>query len=367
MKELTNPDEPDRPPAPGNGSDSTPARPPGDVFDATVEPVIPETPVEAELVTGPGESAGETPTPATSPSLDDEHARQRRVRLPLLLFLAACVSTFWVGAASWEPTGYWPFTYNDFRQAIIRDWQQGLLYMVCVVSILLAHEMGHFLTTLRYRIPASLPFFLPFPFMPLGTLGAVIGMDGKKADRRQLFDIGIAGPLAGLALAVPVLCVGVATFDFNASPGGVYVLDTPIFLRWLFDTLRPEEYLPGQQLTTGQLNPFLMAGWVGLLVTGLNMMPISQLDGGHVLYTLFGRRAHALARMLVFLLIIYIVFWEASIWALMLVLVIFIGIDHPPTANDDVPLGWFRRLLGCLALSIPYLCIPPRGIWVPGL
>jgi membrane-associated protease RseP (regulator of RpoE activity) len=251
---------------------------------------------------------------------------------------------------------------------VIRNWDQGLIYMACAMAILLAHEMGHFLATVRYRIPASLPFFIPLPLLtPLGTLGAVIGMDGKRANCRQLFDIGIAGPLAGLAVAVPVLCAGVATMDLSKPADGLYAIDTPLFAQWLFAWLQPDQYDPNMLLTSAQLNPLYMAGWVGMLVTGLNMMPISQLDGGHVLYTLFGRRAHVLARLLVFVLIAYIVFWQASIWAPMLVLVILLGIDHPPTANDRVPLGWFRQLLGYASLSIPFLCLPPLGIWLRGV
>jgi membrane-associated protease RseP (regulator of RpoE activity) len=250
---------------------------------------------------------------------------------------------------------------------VIRNWDQGLIYMACALGILFAHEMGHFLATVRYRIPASLPFFIPLPFTPLGTLGAVIGMDGRRANRRQLFDIGIAGPLAGLVIAVPVLCLGVATMDLGKPAGGLYAIDTPLLARWLFAVMHPDHYHAALTLTSAQLNPLYMAGWVGMLVTGLNMMPISQLDGGHVLYTLFGRRAHVLARLLVFTLIAYIVFWEASIWAPMLIIVILLGIDHPPTANDAVPLGWFRRALGFASLSIPLLCLPPQGLWLLGM
>jgi membrane-associated protease RseP (regulator of RpoE activity) len=227
--------------------------------------------------------------------------------------------------------------------------------------------MGHFLMTVRYRIPASLPYFIPLPLTPLGTLGAVIGMDGKKANRRQLFDIGIAGPLAGLVFAVPILIAGVWTMDLTVPPAGTYVIDIPIFARWLFEVLQPNVYHRGMFLTSAQLNPLFMAGWVGMLVTGLNMMPVSQLDGGHVLYTLFGRAAHLMARALIFGLIVYVVFWGANIWAVMLVLVILIGIDHPPSADDSVSLGWFRHLLGYASFAIPILCLPPKGIWVAGM
>jgi Zn-dependent protease len=342
---------------------------PGGTFDATVEPVAPSSPVVAEVVedSGPPDAAaaGQEPDKGTPPP--SAVPRQRRWLLPLALLLATCISTFWTGAAGWEPLGFAADEQLDYRRIIIRDWDQGVTYMVCVVAILFAHEMGHFLMTLRYRVPASLPYFIPLPLTPLGTLGAVIGMDGKKANRQQLFDIGIAGPLAGLIVTVPILVAGVRMMDLTEPRAGTYVIDIPIFARWLFAALQPNHYRDGMFLTSAQLNPMFMAGWVGMLVTGLNMMPVSQLDGGHVLYTLFGRAAHVMARVLVFALIIYVVFWGASIWAVMLVLVILIGIDHPPTADDGVSLGWFRQLLGFASLAIPILCLPPKGIWVRGM
>jgi Zn-dependent protease len=109
-------------------------------------------------------------------------------------------------------------------------------------------------------------------------------------------------------------------------------------------------------------DPLLRAGWVGLLITGLNMLPISQLDGGHITYALFGRWAHWLARGLMVAAIAFIILAQAYMWVLMLVLIKLIGIDHPPTADDDVPLGWGRTVLGWASLAIPVLCFPPLGI-----
>jgi membrane-associated protease RseP (regulator of RpoE activity) len=118
------------------------------------------------------------------------------------------------------------------------------------------------------------------------------------------------------------------------------------------------------EVRTGQLNAYFMAGWVGLLITGLNMLPVSQLDGGHVIYALFGRRAHWIARAFVFLAIAFVVFGDSMIWAPMIVLVVLLGTDHPPTSNDYVSLGNFRIGLGLLSLLIPVLCFPPYGIRV---
>jgi membrane-associated protease RseP (regulator of RpoE activity) len=212
--------------------------------------------------------------------------------------------------------------------------------------------MGHFLQAVRYRVPATLPFFIPMPFTPLGTMGAVIAMRGSQADRRQIFDIGISGPIAGLVIALPVAWAGIAT----ATPGGdpMYFND-PLILRLMVDYLHPE-LAPGQALGW---NPLYMAGWVGMLITGLNMMPISQLDGGHVTYALMGRGAHWLARALVLAAVAFILAYDEYGWALMLALVVFLGTDHPRTANDRAPLGWWRYALGWASLAIPILCFVP--------
>ena len=307
--------------------------------------------------------------------------RRRRVVLPVVLFVATCLSTFWTGAVDWHPerqagcvqraaaqfqlhwqrgesgTAVW-----QAAAALVPNWQRGLVYMLAVMGILLTHEMGHFLMALRYHVPASLPFFIPVPVLPFGTMGAVIGLDGLKADRREMFDLGIAGPLAGLAVALPVICLGILQLNPAAHPGSGIPFFSPLILRLMIGWLRPDFPTP-EILYMSEFNPLLMAGWVGMLVTGLNMVPLSQLDGGHVAYALLGRhRAHTLARVLVVAAIVSILLWEAYIWVVMLTLVIFMGIHHPPTADDRVPLGWPRRVLGYASLAIPILCFPPMRI-----
>lgn len=281
--------------------------------------------------------------------------------MPVLLFLATCVSTFWAGASNWRPL---EMGLNDgiaVRAMILTHGLDGLRYMLCVLAILLTHEMGHFLATVRYRIPASYPYFIPFPASPLGTMGAVIAMQPHRAHRRQIFDIGIAGPLAGLLVALPILGYGIYRLDLQQPGFGGEIYDCPLLVQWLGHYLRPEVGTI-LRVQTSQLNPYFMAGWVGLLITGLNMLPVSQLDGGHVIYTLFLRRAHWLARAFLIGAILFVVFAEAYIWTLMVILVTFMGTDHPPTANDREPLGWPRLLLGCLSLGIPIICFPPHGV-----
>jgi len=306
--------------------------------------------------------------------------RRRNLLLPLALFLATCLSTFWTGSVDWMPAlqksrfqlagqvflhdwqqGAQVAAFERTAGALVGNWRRGLYYMAAVMGILLTHEMGHFLMAVRHRIPASLPFFIPVPILPFGTMGAVIGMQGSRANRRQMFDLGIAGPLAGLAVAVPVSWIGIQQLGHGPQPTSGILFYNPLIFKLLIGFLRPD--LPnGSALYMSQFNPFLMAGWVGMLVTGLNMLPISQLDGGHVTYALLGRRAHTLARTLVVAAILAILIWEAYMWVLMLVLVILLGVDHPPTADDRVKLGWLRRLIGYASLAIPILCFPPMRI-----
>ena len=214
--------------------------------------------------------------------VSDLHFRpQRRTMLPIVLFLATCASTFWVGASEWQPLDEsYMGTYAAMWHTIRVNWPTGLQYMVAVLAILLTHEMGHFLQTVKYRIPASYPLCIPIPFNAIGTMGAVIGMDGMRADRRQIFDIGIAGPLAGLVVAVPVLWWGIQDLDLTRVPGpDEFQLSLPWIGRWMLERAHPQ-WAGRDWIGLSQLNPYFMAGWVGMLITGLNMLPISQLDGG---------------------------------------------------------------------------------------
>ena len=155
---------------------------------------------------------------------------RRRVALPLVLFVATCLSTFWVGAANWRPELI--ASVNAILTIVAANWQTGLTYMLAVLAILLTHEMGHFLQTVRYRIPASYPLCIPVPFSLIGTMGAVISMDGMRANRKQIFDIGIAGPLAGLVVAVPILYIGVHNLDLiEAAAAGEIQLYNPVIVR----------------------------------------------------------------------------------------------------------------------------------------
>lgn len=320
--------------------------------------------IEAEVLDAPANTRG------ASPLREQPRRRQRRKRLPLILFLLTCLSTFWVGATGWMPLLYVAAALQSadampLRRAMIRHWADGLLYMCCVIAILLTHEMGHFLMAVRHRVHASLPYFLPIPINAIGTLGAVIAMDSLRADRKEIFNIGLAGPIAGLIVAVPLMMVGVQHLDLTTVPAGGIAFESPLAVRWMLDYFQPPGYAPGAAVWVSQLNPYFMAGWVGFFVTGLNMLPVSQLDGGHVTYTLFGKRAHWIARAFMVAAIAYVVFRfeTAQIWIPMIFLVmLLLGTDHPPTRDDTVPLSWLQKCLGIASLAIPILCFTPTPI-----
>jgi membrane-associated protease RseP (regulator of RpoE activity) len=250
------------------------------------------------------------------------------------------------------------------RRDLIANWREGLLYMGCVLAILLTHEMGHFMMTMLYRVRASLPFFIPLPISPIGTMGAVIAMDGRTANRREIFDIGLAGPIAGLLVAVPIMWIGVQRMDFTPDPSGMN-LQVPLLMRLAIDYVHPGEYNPSVGFPLTQANAWFMAGWVGLLVTGLNMLPVSQLDGGHVTYALFGRGAHWVARgfmvvAFVYMAVMSFVYQVQPAWVLMAILVLFLGTDHPPTRDDRARLGPLRLAIGYVSLAIPVFCFVPN-------
>jgi membrane-associated protease RseP (regulator of RpoE activity) len=295
--------------------------------------------------------ASSPPPPLGDLSDYDLRTPTRLKRVSIVLFTVTCLTTFWAGTTSWTPYSL-PNNWATISKLVHENWLQGVEYMLAVMAILLTHEMGHFLQALRYRVHATYPLFLPLPGMLTGTMGAVISMDGSRADRKQLFDIGLTGPWAGLIVAVPMIWFGIK----YAEPGQAleFHLGTPWIFKLIAGWIRPE-------LDQGIVfkNPLFMAGWVGMLITGLNMLPVSQLDGGHVIYGLFGRQSKWVARAFILSAIAFIVAREQYNWVVMLVLVLFLGVDHPPTANDNVPLGPVRYAIGLASLLIPVFCFTP--------
>lgn len=253
---------------------------------------------------------------------------KRKVWLHVLLFALTLLSTTWVG---------------------------GPVYSTCVLGILTAHEFGHYFAAKYHRVPATLPYFMPFPLPPLGTLGAVIRMSPYIPNRRALFDIAAAGPIAGLIVALPVSFVGIYLSQQVRLTGqeGMILGDTLLFraMEWVVFGARGEN-------VDLMLHPAAFAGWVGLFVTALNLLPISQLDGGHINYALFGRKSRLVA-ILAFVALLALTAIQGFHYSVMLLLLWFMGLTHPPTLNDAVRLDRRRRMLGILLAVVFVLCFTP--------
>ena len=232
----------------------------------------------------------------------------------------------------------------------------GLPFSLTLMSILLAHEMGHYIVGRRYNAPVSLPYFIPMPFFGLfGTMGAVIVQRAPFEDRRSLFDIGVAGPLAGLVVALPLLVYGLATSKVGPIPPGSLMEGNSI-LYLAIKYLIFGRILPGHGLDVS-LNPVAWAAWGGLLITSLNLLPIGQLDGGHTLYALLGKRAWPVAFGVVLLLLAMGFVWQG--WFLWAVLVLIFGVRHPAPLNDLSPMGLKRTLVGIGVLVLFVLTFTP--------
>lgn len=290
------------------------------------------------------------------PALDEEEEEESpfsRWTLPLALFLLTIFTTLWAGA-------YQAYR-GTIRGPVMFLWEhpdmlwQGIPFAGTLLFILVTHEFGHFLLSKIHRVPASLPLFIPGPPHFIGTFGAIIRIRGPIMKRRALFDIGVAGPLAGFVIAVVALVIGLhlsTVIDRTATYG--LQLGEPLllkFMAWLIiGSLPPEADV--------LLHPIAFAAWFGLFVTSLNLIPIGQLDGGHVAYALWGNRQRTMAFAVVPLLIVLgFIGWPGwFIWAFMAGIW---GLGHPPVMDPHVPLGRGRTIVGWLALAVFALTFAP--------
>ncbi|MDD5167191.1 MAG: site-2 protease family protein [Syntrophales bacterium] len=262
----------------------------------------------------------------------------------LVLFLITLFSTVIAGAIQ---QGINPLSspYEVWR---------GIPFSFTLLIILASHEFGHYFMSVRRGVKVTLPYFIPAPTF-IGTFGALIKMKSPILDRRTLLDIGAAGPLAGFVVAVPVLFVGLMLSDvrLGVSDTGMGLGSSMLFsmLAWTVFGSLPDNM-------DVILHPIAFSGWIGLLVTCLNLLPIGQLDGGHIAYAIFGKKQIILARvMFLILLILGVTGWLGwLIWALILY---FMKLSHPPVIYYWIPLDRKRRIIGWLAISIFILTFTP--------
>jgi membrane-associated protease RseP (regulator of RpoE activity) len=223
--------------------------------------------------------------PTLPPELALPRSRARGIVVPALLFLATCASVLWTGAC------------------MTNDWQapeslvqlgRGWVYALPLMAILLCHEFGHYVAARLHGVPASLPYFLPLPRLsPFGTLGAVIAMPERIRSRNALLDIGAAGPVAGMLVALPVLVFGLTLSHVEPRATGYYTQEGQSLLYFALKFLIKGNIPAGRDV---MLHPTAVAGWVGLFVTMINLLPWGQLDGGHIAFALLGPRQNRIAR-----------------------------------------------------------------------
>ena len=324
-------------------------------------------------------------TPTLRPSMTDDSnfvvvrvhagvARKGKSRtwINAVLFVLTLISTLFAGAL-----------YSDAIATVNSPWDlispgfllNGLPFAATLLSILAAHEFGHYFAARYHKVAVTLPYFIPMP-LTFGTLGAFIQLKEPVPDRRKLFDIGIAGPLAGLVLAVPLLFYGLYTSVVDQLPAqGAYMLEGNSIFYYTAKFLVFGQGLPN--FTTGQdvmMNQVCYAAWIGLLVTALNLLPVGQLDGGHTVFAMFGEKARYINRITVGMLAFFAL---ASLplvqqllpglsnvaysgWFLWLFLILFlIGVQHPPALDDVTRLDRRRWWIGVLVIIIFVLIFVP--------
>ena len=297
--------------------------------------------------------------------------RRERWALHAVLFLTTLLTTTFAGAVLAgaipydNPLDLFTGTY-PVPPAFARAWTTGLSFSLPLLAILLCHELGHYFTARRYRLDVSPPYFIPVPLVPtfIGTMGAFIRLRTLPADRRQLFDVGLAGPIAGFVIALPVLWLGLAHSQPLPGHGAVSGMllaiggDT-IGLGDSIVTLALRRFIHGATPAL-LLSPLAFAGWVGMFVTMLNLLPISQLDGGHILYATLPRwQGRAGLVIGVVILVLGKFWWGWWVW-LMLVLALSRGrVGHPPVLDAYRPMPPSRRRMAWAALALFAITFAP--------
>jgi membrane-associated protease RseP (regulator of RpoE activity) len=270
--------------------------------------------------------------------------RRRRLWVNVLLFVLTIGTTLLVGSA--HAGG------DPFRRPL--ELLMGWPFSLSIILVLGSHELAHFLTARRLGVDATLPYFLPVPHPMTGTMGAFIRINSPVPTKSALVRVGVSGPLVGFLVALPVCFIGLLLskpVDVVASKG--IQLGSPLIF-WAISELLHRNLGPGKDLL---LHPVAFAGWLGLFVTALNLLPIGQLDGGHVAYAVFGKRWQKLSWFVVAALALMGYFWLG--WPFWAMLVVVLGLKHPPPLDDLTPLSKVDRWLVAVAVLIIVLTFTP--------
>ena len=279
----------------------------------------------------------------------------------LLLFVLTLVSTTLVGASHY--VGF-KADFNEPQFTIdTMFFLRGLWYSLTILAILGCHELGHYLACRYYNVDASLPFFIPMPIFLTGTMGAFIRIREPIPLKRQLFDIGIAGPIAGFVVAMPLLFMGVAMSHVAKLPPDFQGLELgePLLFKatsWLLWGTQAQGY-------SVNMHPMAFGAWFGLIATALNLIPIGQLDGGHISYAVLGRRSSdvTVAALGVVMLLSLFVSTSWLVWTILMgLLLLLFGRHHPRVYDEEVPLDSTRLKLAVFALFMLVVCFTPAPI-----
>ncbi|AUX10350.1 membrane associated metalloprotease [Halalkaliarchaeum desulfuricum] len=280
----------------------------------------------------------------------------------LVLFVTTVISTLFVGAYGWYYVPLSEITANPL--VILQAWP----FTAAVLGVLLVHELGHYAAARYYGVNVSLPYVIPFVF-PFGTLGAVIRMKGQMPSRKVLFDIGAAGPLAGLAATVVVTAIGLSLDPITIperileADGSMIRFNDPPLLTLIASALgEPTAY----EAANKAAHPVVIGGWVGMFFTLLNLLPVGQLDGGHIMRAMIGERQETVASLVPAILfgiaayLYYVLEYglneSVGLWAFWGVFALFIAFNGPADPVDESQLGWPRMLVGIITFALGLLC-----------
>ncbi|MBI5409620.1 MAG: site-2 protease family protein [Nitrospirae bacterium] len=275
-------------------------------------------------------------------------APHKLTRIHVLLFIATFMTTTFAGALM-----------NN-----VIPWEHpekiylGLPFSLTLLLILLTHELSHYVMSRRHNVDASLPYFIPAPSI-IGTFGAVIKMRPPIPDRRSLIDIGASGPIGGFIIAVTATVIGLSLSEIK--PTGQLQEGLSFGSSILFDLLSKLVFKVDLEKYDVMLHPVAFAGWIGLLVTSLNLLPIGQLDGGHIIYAFFGEKHQWISKgMIPVLIFLGIAYWSG--WIVWAVIMIFLGYRHPPVVYPWIQLDRRRKIIGWIAFVIFILTFTPTPV-----
>jgi membrane-associated protease RseP (regulator of RpoE activity) len=303
-------------------------------------------------MTGNGHASSWEPIEADHPLETGKQEEKTRFFVPTLLFFLTLLTTLLAGS-------YLAGAYRDMNDFLRRpaDITSGIPFSFTLMSILFIHEMGHYLTSKSYGVKTTLPYFIPGlwgSFGLIGTFGAFIRMKSPILRKNALLDIGAAGPIAGFVVSVIAVGFGIHSAKIIQEGGAMISLGEPLiftFLKYIQGRVPP----PGYDLAIG---PVGFAGWIGLLVTSLNLLPMGQLDGGHIGYALFGRKQRFISMAVVLSLFFFgAIGWPG--WFVWAVLGVILGLWHPPILDEEFPLDFKHRLVGWGSIVLFILTFMP--------